>query len=119
MFARGVMPLKEDISMPKRNVDPAFDDEEIEREDPLGEEMFAEQGFQDGPDGGPDFDAAGFEEVRDRRPGRLPQKMAGVPKADQHVQNSSDIDRPDSGRGVIHERGGDGKGDPAVGGTRP
>lgn len=105
--------------MPKRNVDPAFGPEEIEREDPLGEEMFAEEGFQDAPGGGPDFDAAGFTEAADRRPGRLPQKMAGIPEAEQHVQNSSDAARPDSQRVTIHERGGASKGDPAVGGTRP
>jgi hypothetical protein len=105
--------------MSKRNVDPAFDPEEIEREDPLGEEMFAEEGFQDAPDGGPDFDAAGLPEAADRRPGRLPQKMAGIPEAQQHVQNSSDPARPDSQRVAIHERGGESKGDPAVGGTRP
>lgn len=104
--------------MPKRNVDPAFDPEEIEQEDPLGEAMFAEQGFQDAADGGPDFDGAGLGEAADRRPGRLPQKMAGFPESQQHTQNSRDAGRPDSQGVVIHERGGASKGDPAVGGTR-
>jgi len=105
--------------MPKRNVDPAFDPEEIDREDPLGEEMFAEQGFQDAPNGGPDFDGSGLGDAADKRPGRLPQKLAGIPRSEQRIPNSADAARPDSRGVVIHERGGASKGDPAVGGTRP
>ena len=106
--------------MPRRNVDPSFDDEEIENEDPLGEQMFEEQGFEDAPDGGPRFEAAGLvDDGYDKRPGRPAQKMAGVPEADQHRINTLSEDRPDTDRAVIHERGGESKGDPAVGGTRP
>jgi hypothetical protein len=105
--------------MPKRDVDPDFDAEEIEREDPLGEQMFAEDGFEDAADGGPAFNADGLGDAPERRPGRLPQKMAGFPSSEQHVQNSADSGRPDSNGVVIHERGGASKADPAVGGTRP
>ena len=105
--------------MPKRDVDPAFDAEEIEREDPLGEQMFAEDGFEDAPDGGPAFNADGLGDAPEKRPGRLPQKMAGFPQSEQHVQNSADSGRPDSNGVVIRERGGASKADPAVGGTRP
>jgi hypothetical protein len=106
--------------MPRRNVDPSFDDEEIENEDPLGEEMFEEQGFEDAPDGGPLFEAAGLvDDGYDKRPGRPAQKVAGIPERDQHVVNTPSADRPDSDGVVIHERGGESKGDPAVGGTRP
>jgi hypothetical protein len=106
--------------MPRRNVDPSFDDEEIENSDPLGEQMFAEQGFDDAPDGGPNFEAEGLvDDGYDKRPGRPAQKMAGIPEADQHRINTPSADRPDSNGVVIHERGGESKGDPAVGGTRP
>jgi hypothetical protein len=109
--------------MPNRNaghnVDPGFDPEEIERADPLGEEIFAEAGFEDAPEGGPDFSAPALEDDGDRRPGRLPQKVAGIPEPLQHQVNSPSADRPDSDGIVIRERGGAGKGDPAVGGTRP
>lgn len=105
--------------MTKRNQDPAFDDEQIEHEDPLGEQGFDEEGFEDGPDGGPSFDASGLEDDSgDRRPGRLPQKMAGIPEARQHEVNTPSADRPDSEGVIIRERGGESKGDPAVGGTR-
>lgn len=103
----------------KRNVDPAFDPEEIENEDPMGEQMFAEQGFDDAPDGGPRFDAPGLSEEVDKRPGDPGQKMAGIPEARQHEMNTPSEDRPDSQGVVIRERGGQSKGDPAVGGTRP
>ena len=43
--------------MRKRHGDPEFDRDEIEEMDPLGEEAFAESGFADSPDGGPDFSA--------------------------------------------------------------
>lgn len=105
--------------MRKRTADPAFDPEEIEREDPVGEEAFEDEGFHDARGGGPDFNAAGLGDAADKRPGRLPQKLAGFPESAQHVQNSADAGRPDSTRVVIRERGGAGKGDPAVGGTRP
>jgi hypothetical protein len=106
--------------MPDRNVDPAFDPEELENEDPLGEQMFAESGFEDAPGGGPDLTAPSLEDdSHDRRPGRLPQKMAGIPEPLQHQENSASADRPDSQGIVIRERGGASKGDPAVGGTRP
>jgi hypothetical protein len=105
--------------MGKRNVDPSFDDEAIESNDPLGEQMFAEDGFDDAPDGGPRFEAAGLtDDGYDKRPGRPAQKMAGIPERDQHQVNTPSEDRPDSGGAVIRERGGESKGDPAVGGTR-
>lgn len=104
----------------KRNVDPSFDPEEIENEDPMGEEMFAESGFDDAPDGGPRFAAPGLADERaDRRPGRSGQKVAGIPEARQHEVNTPSEERPDSSGVVIRERGGASKGDPAVGGTRP
>jgi len=103
-----------------RNEDPGFDPEEIENDDPLGELAFDQEGFQDAPGGGPDFNAGGLEDgAVDKRPGRLPQKLAGVPEEDQHRANSSDLGRPDSENVVIRERGGASKADPAVGGTRP
>ena len=106
--------------MGKRNVDPSFDDEEIENDDPIGEQMFAENGFDDAPGGGPQFEAAGLvDDGYDKRPGRPAQKMAGIPEADQHQGNTVSEDRPDSSGVVIRERGGESKGDPAVGGTRP
>lgn len=104
----------------KRNVDPAFDPEEIENEDPMGEEMFAEEGFDDSPDGGPRFAAPGLaDDDADKRPGRAGQKVAGIPEARQHEINTPSADRPDSEGVVVRERGGESKGDPAVGGTRP
>jgi len=106
--------------MSDRNQDPAFDRDEIENDDPYSEQMFAEQGFEDGPDGGPAFSAPGMEDdTSDRRPGRGGQKMAGIPEERQHEVNSASEQRPDSGSAVIRERGGASKGDPAVGGTRP
>ena len=36
--------------MTRRNIDPSFDPEEIENDDPLGEQMFAEAGFEDAPE---------------------------------------------------------------------
>ena len=106
--------------MSDRNQDPSFDREEIENEDPYGEQMFAEQGFEDGPDGGPAFSAPGLEDDSlDRRPGGRGQKVAGIAEERQHEVNSPSEQRPDSGGAVIRERGGSAKGDPAVGGTRP
>jgi hypothetical protein len=106
--------------MDKRNVDSEYDPEEIEREDPEGEELYAERGFKDGPGGGPDFNAPGMvDESIDKRPGRGGQKVAGVEERHQHDPTSVSEQRPDSGRVVIRERGGASKGDPAVGGTRP
>ncbi len=103
-----------------RHGDPSFDPEEIENADPLGEQAFAEAGFEDAPDGGPMLSSPELEDdAVNKRPGRLPQKLAGIPEADQHRQNSSSLDRPDSGHAVVRERGGADKGDPAVGGTRP
>lgn len=104
--------------MTRRNIDPSFDPEEIENEDPLGEQMFAESGFEDAPNGGPAFSAPGMEES-DKRPGGHGQKVAGVPEDRQREVNSPSEQRPDSGNAVIRERGGESKGDPAVGGTRP
>jgi hypothetical protein len=105
--------------MARRNVDPSFDGDEIENEDPLGEQMFAEEGFADAPDGGPAFEAAGLtDDTADKRPGRPAQKMAGIPDSEQHRVNTPSGDRPDSDGVVIRERGGESKGDPAVGGTR-
>lgn len=106
--------------MTRRNVDPSFDDDEIANDDPLGEQMFDEAGFEDAPDGGPSFEAAGLTDSSfDKRPGRPAQKMAGIPEADQHQVNTPSEDRPDSTGVTIRERGGESKGDPAVGGTRP
>ncbi|HEX8673278.1 MAG TPA: hypothetical protein VF710_15395 [Longimicrobium sp.] len=45
--------------------------------------------------------------------------MAGVPEDKQHVMSTPSEQRPDSDNVVVHERGGESKGDPAVGGTRP
>lgn len=106
--------------MGKRNTDPMFDDEQIENEDPLGEEAFEEEGFEDADDGGPGFSASEPRDDRyDRRPARPGQKAAGIPESDRHVPNTPSEDRPDSQGVVIRERGGESKGDPAVGGTRP
>lgn len=105
--------------MTRRNIDPSFDPEEIENDDPLGEQMFAEAGFEDGPDGGPAFSAPGLEDDVDKRPGGFGQKVAGVPEDRQRQVNSPSEQRPDSENAVIRERGGESKGDPAVGGTRP
>ena len=106
--------------MPKRNIDPSFDPEEIDNDDPLGEQMFAENGFEDGPDGGPSFSAPGLTDGGDdKRPGGFGQKVAGIPEDRQREMNSPSEQRPDSENAVIRERGGESKGDPAVGGTRP
>ena len=103
-----------------RNIDPAFDDEEIENQDPFGEQAFAEAGFDDAPNGGPNFNAPGLvDESIDKPAGGAGQKVAGIPEAEQHQVNTPSEQRPDSGDMVIRERGGESKGDPAVGGTRP
>jgi hypothetical protein len=101
-----------------RHLDPSFDPEEIEENDPLGEDAFEAQGFEDGPDGGPAFSAPGLEDHAEKRPGGAGQKVAGIPEKDQHRMNSASEQHPDSGNAVVRERGGDDKGDPAVGGTR-
>ena len=105
--------------MSRRMQDPEYDPEEIENEDPLGEQLFAEQGFQDAPDGGPDFHAPGLEDDGDRRPGGFGQKVAGAREDRQREANTPSEQRPDTSRAIIRERGGASKGDPAVGGTRP
>jgi len=105
--------------MTKRMQDPGFDPEEIEDGDPLGEQAFAEAGFADGADGRPDFSAPGLDEETDKRPGGRGQKVAGVPEHLQKQVNTPSEQRPDSQWAVVKERGGEGKGDPAVGGTRP
>ncbi|MEW5928346.1 MAG: hypothetical protein AB1941_12830 [Gemmatimonadota bacterium] len=103
-----------------RNEDPSFDREEIETSDPLGEQGFDEMGFADAAGGGPDLSAPGLaDDAVNKRPGGGGQKVAGVPEERQHEMNSSDLARPDSEGIVVKERGGAGKGDPAVGGTRP
>jgi hypothetical protein len=105
--------------MRRRNVDPDFDRDEIDNEDPLGEQGFAEDGFQDRPDGGPDFEASGLVDAADDRgAGGWGQKVAGVPEDRQREIVTPSEQRPDSGRMVVKESGGDAKGDPAVGGTR-
>lgn len=104
--------------MTKRRQDPGFDRDEIENEDPLGEEAFAEAGFQDAAGGGPDFSAPGLEDDPGKRPGGFGQKVAGVPEDRQREPNTASDQRPDTPMGIIKERGGEGKGDPAVGGTR-
>lgn len=104
----------------RQNDEARYDADEIENQDPLGEEAFAEGGFQDADDGGPRFEARDLEDDSfNKRPAKGGQKIAGVPEKDQHRANSASQQRPDSNRAVIRERGGDWKGDPAVGGTRP
>jgi hypothetical protein len=106
--------------MTRRDPDPSFDEEQIEEQDPLGEIGFEAGGFEDAEDGGPALgDPELADDAIDKRPARGGQKVAGIPRADQHEQNSSDLARPDSEGVVIRERGGASKGDPAVGGTRP
>jgi hypothetical protein len=106
--------------MRHRNEDPAFDREEIENDDPYGEQAFAEAGFADAPGGGPDFSAPGLVDPGDdKRAGGEGQKVAGIPEERQHLMNSPSEQHPDSGSAVVRERGGESKGDPAVGGTRP
>ncbi len=104
-----------------RNNDEArLDADELENQDPLGEEGFEEAGFDDAPDGGPRLEARDLEDDSvTKRTGKGGQKIAGVPEKEQHRANSSSQQRPDSSGVVIRERGGDWKGDPAVGGTRP
>ena len=104
--------------MAKRSDDPGLDREEMEAADPLGEREFAERGFEDAPGGGPDLTDPDMPGGRERRPGGGGQKVAGVPAARQHEPNTPSAQRPDTSMGVIKERGGEGKGDPAVGGTR-
>jgi hypothetical protein len=105
--------------MAKRNVDPEFTPDEIEAQDPLGEQAFEEMGFADSPDGGPDMEADGIESVPEKRSGRQPQKVAGIPEEEQRQSTTPSSQRPDTQGAVIRERGGASKGDPAVGGTRP
>jgi hypothetical protein len=105
--------------MTKRNTDPEFTPEEIEREDPLGELTFEEEGFLDAPGGGPEMEADGIEVVPEKRPARQPQKIAGIPEEKQRQSTTPSSQRPDTQGAVIRERGGASKGDPAVGGTRP
>jgi len=94
--------------MTKRNEDPAFDPEEIDEADPLGEQAFAEAGFQDADDGGPDFSAPGLvDSADDKRPGGFGQKVAGVPEDQQRVLNTPSEQRTDSENAVIRERGGE------------
>ena len=106
--------------MARRLDDRGFDREETAAQDPLGEDAFEAEGFDDGSEGRPRFGAPDVEdEPVDRRPGRLPQKLAGFPEREQRRTNTPSNDRPDSDGVVIRERGGRSKGDPAVGGTRP
>ena len=104
--------------MAERNDDFMPDQDEMEAADPLGERAFAEGGFEDAPGGGPDLTAPGMEGELERRPGGGGQKVAGVPAARQHETTTPSDQRPDTAMGVIKERGGESKGDPAVGGTR-
>jgi hypothetical protein len=91
-----------------------------EEQDPLGEITFEAEGFQDAPDGGPDLgDPALEDDAVHKRPAPGGQKVAGIAADRQHEPNSSDPARPDSDSVVVRERGGESKGDPAVGGTRP
>jgi hypothetical protein len=106
--------------MNRRDPDPSFDAEQIEEQDPLGEIGFDAEGFADAPGGGPDLGDPELEDSAiDKRPATGGQKVAGIPAERQHEPNSSDLARPDSEGVVIRERGGESKGDPAVGGTRP
>lgn len=104
--------------MRNRNIDPEYDADEIEEQDPLGEQAFAEAGFEDAPGGGPVLEAPGLES-EEKRTGGGGQKQAGIPEAAQHRGTTPSPDRPDTPGAVIRERGGASKGDPAVGGTRP
>jgi hypothetical protein len=104
--------------MDRRNLDPEFDRDEIEAEDPLGEQAFAEAGFEDASGGGPILEAPGLE-ADDKRPGGGGQKVAGIPEEHQNQSTTPSLQRPDTTDAVIRERGGASKGDPAVGGTRP
>lgn len=104
----------------KRNVDPMFDEEQIEEEDPTGEQGFEAEGFQDTDAGEPDFNAEGLTDSGiEKPPASGGQKQAGIPEELQKVQNTPSEQRPDSGRVTLRERGGASKGDPAAGGTRP
>jgi hypothetical protein len=105
--------------MNHRNIDPEYDEDEIQDNDPLGEQAFAESGFEDAPDGGPVLEAPGLETPTEKRPGGGGQKAAGVPEAAQKQTTTPSEQRPDTQGAVIRERGGASKGDPAVGGTRP
>jgi len=105
--------------MTNRNIDPEYDADEIEEQDPLGEQAFAEGGFEDAPNGGPVLEAPGLESEAPKRPDTGGQKVAGVPEDQQRQSTTPSSQRPDTDGGVIRERGGAGKGDPAVGGTRP
>jgi hypothetical protein len=106
--------------MTDRNIDPQFDPEQLEGDDPTGEAAFEAEGFEDGPDGGPAFSAPGAEDTGgDRRPGGRGQKVAGVPEEQQKQTTTPAEGKPDTTGYVIKERGGESKGDPAVGGTRP
>jgi hypothetical protein len=106
--------------MTRRDPDPSFDDEQIEEQDPLGEIGFEATGFEDAPGGGPDLnDPELADSAIEKRPARGGQKVAGIPADQQREPNTSDLARPDSEGVVIRERGGESKGDPAAGGTRP
>lgn len=113
--------MKRDHQATDPDINPGYTEEEIENEDPLGEEAFAEEGFEDAPDGGPVFGAPSIAEDDsvDKPPAEGGQKVAGVPDEEQHEENTPSEQRPDSSGVVIRERGGASKGDPAVGGTRP
>lgn len=105
--------------MKNRNIDREYDADEIRDQDPLGEDAFAEGGFEDAPDGKPVLEAPGLEAEEEKPAGGGGQKVAGVPPEEQKQPLTSSPQRPDTQGGVIRERGGAGKGDPAVGGTRP
>jgi hypothetical protein len=105
--------------MSRQNRDPEYDADEILDEDPLGEQAFAEAGFEDRPGGRPVLEAPGLESEEEKRPGGGGQKVSGVPVAEQNRPTTPSAQRPDTQGGVIRERGGATKGDPAVGGTRP
>jgi len=103
-----------------RSTDPGFEPDELENDDPMGEQAFAEGGFEDAPGGGPAFAAPGLvDDADDRRPGGHGQKVGGVPEDRQREMNTPSEQRPDSEGYVVRERGGESKGHPDVGGTRP
>jgi hypothetical protein len=67
--------------MPKRNIDPGFDPEEIDDADPLGEQAFDEAGFADAPGGGPDFSAPGWwTRPTTRRPAATARRWPACPR---------------------------------------
>lgn len=63
----------------RRDIDPAFDDGQIETGDPPAERAFGAASFADGRGGGPEVNAPGLDDdSHDKRAGRGGQKVAGI-----------------------------------------